>query len=100
MNTGDVLAIVSYPGYDNNKMANSIDAEYYAKLNADKSNPQYNYAAQYAAAPGSTFKMLAASAGLMEGVIDVRSVSNCKEPLWRSTRRPDAGEDGDTEMRH
>lgn len=78
VNTGDVLAIVSYPGYDNNKMANSIDAEYYAKLNADKSNPQYNYAAQYAAAPGSTFKMLAASAGLMEGVIDVRSVSNCK----------------------
>lgn len=78
VNTGEVLAIVSYPGYDNNKMANSIDAEYYAKLNADKSNPQYNYAAQYAAAPGSTFKMLATSAGLMEGVIDVKTVSNCK----------------------
>jgi len=77
VNSGDVLAIVSYPGYDNNKMANSIDAEYYAKLNADKSNPQYNYATQYAAAPGSTFKMLVATAGLQEGVIDLNSRTNC-----------------------
>ena len=37
VNTGDVLAMVSYPGYDNNKMANTVDAEYYAQLNADKS---------------------------------------------------------------
>lgn len=77
VNTGDVLALVSYPGYDNNKMANSIDAEYYAKLNKDKSNPQYNYATQYAAAPGSTFKMVVASAGLMENVITISSQSNC-----------------------
>lgn len=77
VNTGDVLALVSYPGYDNNKMANSIDAEYYAKLNKDKSNPQYNYATQYAAAPGSTFKMVVASAGLMENVITTSSQSNC-----------------------
>lgn len=69
VNTGDVLAMVSYPGYDNNKMANSIDAEYFASLNADKSNPQYNYATQYSAAPGSTFKMVVAAAGLMEGIV-------------------------------
>lgn len=77
VNSGQVLAIVSYPGYDNNLMANSIDAEYYAKLNADKSNPQYNYATQYSAAPGSTFKMLVATAGLLEGVISLNSVTNC-----------------------
>ncbi|MCI9144207.1 MAG: penicillin-binding protein, partial [Lachnospiraceae bacterium] len=77
VNTGDVLAIVSYPGYDNNMMANSIDADYYAKLNADKSRPQYNYATQYTAAPGSTFKMMVASAGLMEGVITLSSQTNC-----------------------
>lgn len=78
IHTGDVLAIVSYPGYDNNKMANSIDAEYYARLNADKSNPQYNYAAQYAAAPGSTFKMLTAAAGLMEGTVEIDDIIKCK----------------------
>ena len=32
VNTGDVLAMVSYPGYDNNKMANTVDAEYYCLL--------------------------------------------------------------------
>lgn len=77
VNTGDVLAMVSYPGYDNNLMANSINAEYFAKLNADKANPQYNYATQSAMAPGSTFKMVTASAGLMEGVITLSNQVNC-----------------------
>lgn len=77
VNTGDVLALVSYPGYDNNMMANSINAEYFAKLNADKSNPQYNYATQSAMAPGSTFKMVTASAGLMEGVITLNNQIDC-----------------------
>ena len=77
VNTGEVLAMVSYPGYDNNKMANSIDAEYFAKLNADKAQPQLNYATQYKAAPGSTFKMVVASAGLMEEVISLRDSISC-----------------------
>ena len=34
-NTGEVLALVSYPSYDNNKLANGIDAEYYASLQND-----------------------------------------------------------------
>lgn len=76
-NSGDVLALVSYPGYDNNLMANSINAEYFAKLNADKSNPQYNYATQSALAPGSTFKMVTASAGLMEGIITLNNRVSC-----------------------
>lgn len=75
--TGQVLAIVSYPGYDNNKMANYVDAEYYTKLIADKSNPQYNFATQYKAAPGSTFKMVTATAGLMEGEINLNTKVNC-----------------------
>lgn len=77
VNTGDVLALVSYPGYDNNKMANSINAEYYAQLNSDKANPQLNFATQSAMAPGSTFKMVVATAGLQEGVITLNSRTNC-----------------------
>lgn len=77
VNTGDVLALVSYPGYDNNKMANSVDAAYFAKLNADKANPQYNYATQSALAPGSTFKIVSATAGLMEGVIGLYEKVTC-----------------------
>ncbi|MBQ2804180.1 MAG: penicillin-binding protein [Lachnospiraceae bacterium] len=77
VNSGDVLAMVSYPGYDNNKMANTVDAEYYAKLNADKSYPQINYATQYGAAPGSTFKMVSATAGLLENVISLKEDIKC-----------------------
>ncbi|MCM1568304.1 MAG: penicillin-binding transpeptidase domain-containing protein [Roseburia sp.] len=88
VNTGAVLAMVSYPGYDNNKMANSIDAEYYAKLNADKSYPWNNYATQYKAAPGSTFKMVSATAGLMEGVINLTNKVNCVGTFTEITPSP------------
>ena len=47
-------------------MANTVDAEYYAQLNADKSSPQLNFATQYKAAPGSTFKIVTALAYLRQ----------------------------------
>lgn len=67
--TGAVLACVSYPGYDNNRLAAS-DSAYYAYLNLNQSNPLYNYATQQRTAPGSTFKPISATAGLAENVID------------------------------
>ncbi len=70
VNTGELLALVSYPGYDNNRLANSVDAEYFAKLQSDeRATPMYNHATQERTAPGSTFKMVTATAGLMEGKI-------------------------------
>ena len=88
VNTGDVLALVSYPGYDNNKMANGVDAEYYAKLRADLSNPLYNYATQQKTAPGSTFKPMSATAGLMEGVITTTSTIRCTGVFEKFTNGP------------
>lgn len=67
--TGELLACVTYPGYDNNKLANSVDADYFRLLNEDLSLPQYNYATQQRTAPGSTFKMVTAAGGLTEGFI-------------------------------
>lgn len=67
--TGQVLACVSYPGYDNNRLANQMDAEYYDRLLKDKSLPLYNRATQQLTAPGSTFKPVTIIAGLQEGVI-------------------------------
>ncbi|MCD8152952.1 MAG: peptidoglycan glycosyltransferase [Clostridiales bacterium] len=69
--TGELLACVTYPGYDTNRLANSMDSDYYNQLLADGSLPLYNNATQQATAPGSTFKMVTASAGLTEGVITV-----------------------------
>lgn len=69
VNTGEVLALVSYPGYDINKLANGVDAEYFAKLQADLSVPQWSAATQQETAPGSTFKMVSAVAAIEEGVV-------------------------------
>ena len=77
INTGDVLALVSYPSYDNNRLANS-DNNYLAQLNNDYSRPLWNYATQYRSAPGSTYKPIAAVTGLCEGVIDMDSTIQCK----------------------
>lgn len=75
--TGDVLALVTYPGYDNNKMANSVDPEYYSQLLNDKSGPLQNYATTLKAAPGSTFKVVSATAALCEGLINLNSKTTC-----------------------
>lgn len=77
VNNGNVLALVSYPGYDNNRMANTVDSAYYAKLQLDLSKPMYNYATQQSTAPGSTFKMVSATAGLQEGVVDTTMTVAC-----------------------
>ncbi len=66
VNTGEVLALVSYPGYDINKLANGVDADYFAKLQADLSVPQWSAATQQETAPGSTFKMVSAVAAMQE----------------------------------
>ena len=75
---GEVLALVSYPGYDNNRLANSIDSDYYAKLQSDLSKPLWNYATQQRTAPGSTFKMVSATAALSEGIVDTSTTITCK----------------------
>ncbi|MDD3415773.1 MAG: penicillin-binding transpeptidase domain-containing protein [Lachnospiraceae bacterium] len=77
VNTGEVLACVSYPSYDNNKLANTIDADYYNQLTNDLSNPLYSYATQQKTAPGSTFKMISSVAGLEEGVISTGDTITC-----------------------
>lgn len=69
--TGELLALVSYPSYDSNRLANTVDAEYFSRLQTDKSLPQYNYATQQGTAPGSTFKMVTSTAGFAEDYISI-----------------------------
>ena len=72
--TGGVLAMVSYPSYDNNMMANKVNAEYFSKLQANLSEPLYNKATQSKSAPGSTFKIVSSVAGLTERVVTTNEV--------------------------
>jgi penicillin-binding protein 2 len=74
---GDVLALVSYPSYDNNYMANGADADYLRKITNDKSLPMFNYATQQRTAPGSTYKMVTSAAGLSEGIITPNTLITC-----------------------
>ena len=76
--SGEVLALVSYPSYDNNRLANSIDAQYYASLQSDLSKPLWNYATQQKTAPGSTFKMVSATASLEENIVSTTDTITCK----------------------
>lgn len=75
--TGEVLALVSYPGYDNNRLTNNMDTDYYAKLALDLSSPFFNKATQQTTAPGSTLKPLSTIAGMLEGVIDDSTYIEC-----------------------
>lgn len=75
---GEVKALVTYPSYDNNRLANSIDSAYYAKLQSDLSKPLWNYATQQKTAPGSTYKMVSSTAALMEGIVNTSKTINCK----------------------
>jgi len=75
--TGDVVALVSYPGYDNNRLTNDMDTDYYAKLALDQSSPFFNKATQQTTAPGSTLKLLSTIAGMEEGIIDEGTYIEC-----------------------
>lgn len=86
--TGDVLACVSYPGYDSNRLANTMDTEYYNQLINGMNNIFYNRATQEKTAPGSTFKMVSAVAGLTEGVLDAGSTVYCDGVYTEVTPSP------------
>jgi len=75
--TGETLACVSYPGYDNNRLANSVDSDYYNYLMGSDSLFMNFRPTQTRSAPGSTYKPLVAIAGLEEGVITTTSEFYC-----------------------
>ena len=79
--TGEVLAMVSIPGYDTNLFTHGISQSDYAKLTTDPNLPLLNRAIAGQYAPGSTFKMVTASAGLQEGKITPQTLLNCPSYL-------------------
>ena len=67
-NSGEVLTLVSLPAYDPNKFAVGIDSAAWASLRDDDLKPLQNRALQATYSPGSTFKLVVATAALEEGV--------------------------------
>ena len=67
--TGEVLALVSTPSYDNNDFIMGLSSEKWAALNEDENKPMYNRFRQVWC-PGSTFKPITAAVGLESGAVD------------------------------
>src|SRR5262245_29768557 len=74
---GEVLTYVSLPAYDPNAFASGIDRATWASLNSDTLRPLQNRVIQGRYSPGSTFKIVVATAGLEEGIIDDHFTTHC-----------------------
>ena len=67
--TGEILAMVSYPSYENNRMAREIPQYYFEQLSQDERNPMLNHAVGDELPAGSVFKLVTAVGALNEGVV-------------------------------
>ncbi len=76
VNTGEVLAMASYPDYTPSDFVGGISNENWAKYRDNTSKPLVNKAMQNSYSPGSTFKMVTAIAGLESNTINLSTKIN------------------------
>ncbi len=79
---GDILAMVSLPSYDNNLFATGISIDDYTNLAQDPLHPLMDQAISAQVPPGSTYKLIPASAALQERVIDIKTRLQTPGVLW------------------
>ena len=75
--TGELLFMVSYPSYENNRMTQFIPGYYYEQLSIDEAKPLVNKAITSELPPGSVFKMVAALGVLNEDVVTPEQTIGC-----------------------
>ncbi|WP_405560405.1 peptidoglycan D,D-transpeptidase FtsI family protein [Streptomyces sp. NBC_01180] len=66
--TGEILGMVSTPSYDPSKISGTTDGDAWKQLTTDKDQPMLNRALRQPLPPGSTFKLVVASAALEDGL--------------------------------
>ncbi|NDJ61182.1 MAG: hypothetical protein GYB67_08665 [Chloroflexi bacterium] len=74
--TGEILAMVSFPSYDNARFARSIDVEYFLDVAADPLTPLVNHVTQSVYPPGSVWKLITAAGALEEDVVGATTLLN------------------------
>ncbi len=72
--TGEILAMVSYPNYENNRFSRIIPAYYYNQLSEDPRRPLLNNAISAEYPPGSTFKLSTATGAFNEGIVNINTI--------------------------
>ncbi len=90
--TGEILAMISSPGYDPNLLVGRRLGRNYTSLSQDTLLPLQNRATNSAYPPGSTFKLLMALIGLQEGVITNETSFPCQKSLVGCHSHPTAGD--------
>ncbi|HEX4140263.1 MAG TPA: penicillin-binding transpeptidase domain-containing protein [Candidatus Methylacidiphilales bacterium] len=94
---GDVLAMASVPSYDPNKFIPKIQPKDWDALNNDPTAPMFNRVL-HAYAPGSTYKIMVALAGLKSGNVTTQTIFNCPgaiqidDHLFHNSDSTDAGD--------
>jgi penicillin-binding protein 2 len=68
-NTGEILAMVNIPTFDNNRFSTEVPVDYYLSLARNEYTPLVNHAISGQYPPGSTYKLVPAAAALQEGVV-------------------------------
>ncbi|MCX6919442.1 MAG: penicillin-binding transpeptidase domain-containing protein [Verrucomicrobia bacterium] len=75
VNTGEILALASQPSFNPNEMADRVTQAYFHQVNSE--GGWLNRATQGLYAPGSTFKLITATAGMRAGKIDWDDILDC-----------------------
>ncbi len=77
VDTGNLLCLVSIPGFDPDSFSKGISSEYWKELSTNKKGPLLNKAISGQYPPGSTFKLMVGLAGLNNGTITPSSTVYC-----------------------
>ena len=92
--TGEILAMVSLPTYDNNLFARGISSEDYQLLLEDPNRPLVNFALSEQYPPGSTYKLVTGTGALADGIVTPSTLLQTAPYLeigtyryWEATRR-------------
>jgi penicillin-binding protein 2 len=80
--TGEILGMASLPTYDNNMFSRGISAEEYAELSVNRFRPMVNHAVSAQYPPGSTYKIIPATAALQEKIVEPDTYINCPGVIW------------------
>ena len=79
--TGEILAMVSYPSFDPNKLFAPDAGDYFGKLSLDPTFPFINRSIQSVYPPASTFKIIMTTAIVDDGTIPINRMVRCTGKL-------------------
>ena len=87
VDTGNILTLVSMPGFDPDIFSTGITTDYWKTLSTDKKNPLLNKATSGQYPPGSTFKMMVGLAGMEASIITPQSAVYCPGEFFLGDHR-------------